>query len=183
MDGKTNRIQGMKKKIECFICSKVGHVQFHPVASNVLASASTDLSIKLWDIEKGQEKQELIGHTEIIQSMSWNYNGSLLATTCRDKRLRIFDVRSNQVVQEGPGHQGIKGSRVVWLGESNRLATTGFSKMSDRQLNLWNTDDLSKPMKSEFIDTSSGVIMPFYDNDNSILYLAGKGYVCIYICV
>ncbi|CDH52969.1 actin-binding protein [Lichtheimia corymbifera JMRC:FSU:9682] len=154
---------------------KVGHVQFHPVASNVLASASTDLSIKLWDIEKGQEKQELIGHTEIIQSMSWNYNGSLLATTCRDKRLRIFDVRSNQVVQEGPGHQGIKGSRVVWLGESNRLATTGFSKMSDRQLNLWNSDDLSKPMKSEFIDTSSGVIMPFYDNDNSILYLAGKG--------
>lgn len=159
------------------VCSKVGHVQFHPVASNVLASASTDLSIKLWDIEKGQEKQELIGHTEIIQSMSWNYNGSLLATTCRDKRLRIFDVRSNQVVQEGPGHQGIKGSRVVWLGESNRLATTGFSKMSDRQLNLWNSDDLSKPMKSEFIDTSSGVIMPFYDNDNSILYLAGKGYV------
>lgn len=173
----------MKKKIECFTCSKVGHVQFHPVASNVLASASTDLSIKLWDIEKGQEKQELIGHTEIIQSMSWNYNGSLLATTCRDKRLRIFDVRSNQVVQEGPGHQGIKGSRVVWLGESNRLATTGFSKMSDRQLNLWNTDDLSKPMKSEFIDTSSGVIMPFYDNDNSILYLAGKGYVGIYTCM
>lgn len=180
MDGKINRItQKDSREIECFmcVCSKVGHVQFHPVASNVLASASTDLSIKLWDIEKGQEKQELIGHTEIIQSMSWNYNGSLLATTCRDKRLRIFDVRSNQVVQEGPGHQGIKGSRVVWLGESNRLATTGFSKMSDRQLNLWNSDDLSKPMKSEFIDTSSGVIMPFYDNDNSILYLAGKGYV------
>lgn len=148
---------------------------FHPTASNVLASASTDLTIKLWDIEKGQEKQEVTGHTEIIQSLSWNYNGSLLATTCRDKKLRIFDVRSNKVVQEGAGHQGIKGSRVVWLGESDRLATTGFSKMSDRQLNLWNTADLSKPMKSEFLDTSSGVIMPFYDNDTKILYLAGKG--------
>ncbi|KAI9323297.1 hypothetical protein BX666DRAFT_1847374 [Dichotomocladium elegans] len=154
---------------------KVGHVLFHPTASNVLASSSTDLTIKLWDIEKGQEKQDITGHTEIIQSMSFNYNGSLMATTCRDKRLRIFDLRSNKIVQEGAGHQGIKGSRVVWLGDSDRLATTGFSRMSDRQLNLWDTADLSKPVKTTFIDTSSGVIMPFYDNDNNILYLAGKG--------
>lgn len=154
---------------------KVGHVLFHPVAENVLASASTDLTIKLWDIEKGVEKQEITGHTEIIQSLAWNYNGSLIATTCRDKKLRIFDARSNKIVQEGPGHQGIKGSRVVWLGNSDRLATTGFSRMSDRQLNLWDSNDLSKPIKSEFIDTSSGVLMPHYDMDNSILYVAGKG--------
>ncbi|CAO0791102.1 unnamed protein product [Mucor circinelloides] len=154
---------------------KVGHVLFHPVAENVLASASTDLTIKLWDIEKGIEKQEITGHGEIIQSMAWNYNGSLLATTCRDKKLRVFDVRANEIVQEGPGHQGIKGSRVVWLGDTDRLATTGFSRMSDRQLNLWDSTNLAKPIKSEFIDTSSGVIMPFYDADNKMLYLAGKG--------
>ncbi|CAO3577891.1 unnamed protein product [Absidia cylindrospora] len=154
---------------------KVGQVLFHPVADNVLASASTDLTVKLWDIEKGQEKQEITGHTEIIQSLAWNYNGSLIATTCRDKRLRIFDVRSNKVVQEGSGHQGIKGSRVVWLGDANRLVTTGFSRMSDRQLNLWDTSNLEKPIKSEFLDTSSGVNMPFYDADTKMLYLAGKG--------
>jgi len=154
---------------------KVGHVLFHPTANNVLASASTDLTIKLWDIEKGQERQEITGHGEIIQSMAYNYNGSLMATTCRDKKLRIFDLRSNKIVQEGAGHQGIKGSRVVWLGESDRICTTGFSRMSDRQLNLWNTTDLSKPIKSEFLDTSSGVLMPFYDLDTKMLYLAGKG--------
>jgi coronin-1B/1C/6 len=78
-------------------------------------------------------------------------------------------------VQEGNGHQGIKGSRVVWLGDSDRLVTTGFSRMSDRQLNLWDTANLEKPIKSEFLDTSSGVIMPFYDIDTKMLYLAGKG--------
>ncbi|KAG2236402.1 hypothetical protein BDF21DRAFT_391260 [Thamnidium elegans] len=154
---------------------KVGHVLFHPVAENVLASASTDLTIKLWDIEKGVEKQEITGHQEIIQSLAWNYNGSLLATTCRDKKLRVFDVRSNEIIQEGPGHQGIKGSRVVWLGDTDRLATTGFSRMSDRQLNLWDSTNLSKHLKSEFLDTSSGVLMPFYDMDTKMLYLAGKG--------
>ncbi|CAO3675737.1 unnamed protein product [Rhizopus stolonifer] len=154
---------------------KVGQVLFHPTAENVLASASTDLTIKLWDIEKGIERQEITGHTEIIQDMSWNYNGSLLATTCRDKRLRIFDVRANKVVQEGAGHQGVKGSRVVWMGSLDRMATTGFSKMSDRQLNVWDTNDLSKPLKAEFLDTSSGVNMPFYDHDTKVLYVAGKG--------
>ena len=81
---------------------KVGQVLFNPVAENVLLSASADLTIKLWDVEKGVEKQEITGHMEIIQSVAWNYNGTLVATTCRDKKLRVFDVRSNKIVQVRP---------------------------------------------------------------------------------
>ncbi|KAF9326778.1 Coronin-like protein crn1 [Podila minutissima] len=154
---------------------KVGQVLFNPVAENVLLSASADLTMRLWDVEKGQEKQEITGHMEIIQSVSWNYNGTLVATTCRDKKLRVFDVRSNKVVQQADSHQGIKGSRVVWMGDSGRLATTGFSKMSDRQVNIWDGSNLDNPLRSTNLDTSSGVVMPFYDGDSNMLYLAGKG--------
>ncbi|KAF9903402.1 Coronin-like protein crn1 [Linnemannia zychae] len=154
---------------------KVGQVLFNPVAENVLLSASADLTMKLWDVEKGLEKQEITGHMEIIQSVAWNYNGTLVATTCRDKKLRVFDVRSNKVVQVADGHAGVKGSRVVWLGNSDRIATTGFSKMSDRQVYVWDTTNLATPLKTNNLDTSSGVIMPFYDGDSNMLYLAGKG--------
>ncbi|KAF9980614.1 Coronin-like protein crn1 [Modicella reniformis] len=153
---------------------KVGQVSFNPVAENVLLSASADLTMKLWDVEKGEEKQDITGHMEVIQSVNWNYNGTLVATTCRDKKLRIFDVRSNKIVMQGDSHPGVKGSRVVWMGD-NRLASTGFSKMSDRQVNIWDASNLDKPLRSTNLDTSSGVIMPFYDGDSNMLYLAGKG--------
>jgi len=81
---------------------KVGQVAFNPVADNVLLSASADLTMKLWDVEKGMEKQEITGHLEVIQSVAWNHNGTLVATTCRDKKLRIFDVRSNKIVHVSP---------------------------------------------------------------------------------
>ncbi|KAI9099368.1 WD40-repeat-containing domain protein [Phlyctochytrium arcticum] len=153
---------------------KVGHVLFHPVADNLLASSSADFTIKLWDIAKGQERQELTGHTEIIQSLCWNYDGTLLTTTCKDKKLRVFDVRSNQVVQETNGHQGIKGARVTWMGNANRLVTTGFSRTSDRQVFIYDTKNLAEPLKQETIDTASGMLIPFFDADTCMLYLAGK---------
>jgi coronin-1B/1C/6 len=80
---------------------KVGHVLFNPAASNVLASSSGDYTIKLWDIEKGQPRLQL-KHGDIVQSLSWSADGALLVTTCRDKKLRIWDVRQEKPAVEVP---------------------------------------------------------------------------------
>lgn len=98
------------------ICRKVGHVLFNPAASNVLASSSGDYTIKLWDIEQGQSRLQL-KHGDIVQSLSWSADGAYLVTTCRDKKLRIWDVRQERPAQENPGHAGAKNSRAVWMGE------------------------------------------------------------------
>ena len=79
------------------------------------------------------------------------------------------------LLQEAPGHQGTKPSRVCWLGKMNRLFTTGFSRMSERQYSVWDADNLEKPLKSETIDTSSGVLMPFFDPDVNVVFIGGKG--------
>jgi len=51
----------------------------------------------------------------------------------------------------------------------------GFSKTSDRQYAVWDPANLSASMANENIDTASGQLMPFYDNDTTVLFLAGKG--------
>ncbi|KAI9691673.1 MAG: Coronin-like protein crn1 [Bathelium mastoideum] len=154
---------------------KVGHVLFNPSAENILASASGDYTIKLWDVESGASRLTL-KHGDIVQSLSWNAAGSMIATTCRDKKLRMWDVRQERPAHEVQGHPGAKNSRVVWLGELDRVATTGFSKMSDRQLACWDVSAPREPIGGfQILDSISGVCMPFWDDGTKILYLAGKG--------
>jgi hypothetical protein len=45
-------------------------------------------------------------------------------TTCKDKKIRVFDVRAGNVVAEMPGHQGVKGTRVEWMGPLDKFVTT-----------------------------------------------------------
>lgn len=102
-------------------------------------------------------------------------DGSLLATTCKDKRLRVIEPRSGSVVREGPSHQGTKAAKVTFLGSSGKLFTTGFSKHSDRQIAVWSDKDLSQPLKLENIDCSSGILNPVFDHDTNMVYVYGKG--------
>lgn len=155
---------------------KVGHVEFHPCAENVLASCSLDYTVKIWNVETGKDEITL-QHKDLVTSFAFNYNGSLLATTSRDKKLRIWDIRTGQVISEGAGHTGAKPLRVVWLGNTDRILTTGFSRLSDRQVGIWDVNDIGKGPIDGFlvIDSSSGVLIPIYDDSNNILYLAGKG--------
>lgn len=155
---------------------KVGTVQFNPVANNILCSSSTDFSVKVWDIEKASPIVSADAlHTDIIQSADWNYTGNLIVTSCKDKKIRVIDPRSNSVAGEGEGHQGVKGSRAIWLGNKEKIFSCGFTKTSEREMCLWDPKDMSKPLLRQQVDSASGLLMPFYDSDTSVLFIAGKG--------
>jgi len=154
---------------------KVGTLNFNPIANNIIATTSTDYSVKIWDVEKGNAIFDIPGHTDIIQSSSWDYTGQLYSTASKDKKVRVLDPRANAIVQEVEAHVGVKGMRVLFLGSQEKLFSMGFSKTSERQFSLWEPRKLTEPIRTENIDTASGILMPFYDNDCNVLYLAGKG--------
>ncbi|KAI2582162.1 coronin 6 [Homo sapiens] len=115
---------------------RVGILSWHPTARNVLLSAGGDNVIIIWNVGTGEVLLSLDDmHPDVIHSVCWNSNGSLLATTCKDKTLRIIDPRKGQVV----------------------------------------ANNFEEPVALQEMDTSNGVLLPFYDPDSSIVYLCGKG--------
>ncbi|KAI0299518.1 hypothetical protein BC826DRAFT_1117201 [Russula brevipes] len=74
------------------------------------------------------------------KSLVFNPTGQLLATTSHDRKLHLFDPHAgSNAVCVGEGHRCIKSARGVWMGDRDRIATTGFSRMSDRQVGVWET--------------------------------------------
>jgi len=100
----------------------------------------------------------------------------LLATSCKDKILRLFDPRQEKVVAESKDHDGAKGSRNLWLtGKKDLVFSCGFTKTSERVMALFDPRRFNTPLTTQKIDASSSSLMPFYDPDNSVIFLAGKG--------
>eukprot|EP01063_Lacrimia_lanifica_P024016 TRINITY_DN319_c0_g8_i1.p1 TRINITY_DN319_c0_g8~~TRINITY_DN319_c0_g8_i1.p1 ORF type:complete len:454 (+),score=215.56 TRINITY_DN319_c0_g8_i1:58-1419(+) len=153
---------------------KVGVLSWHPSAEHVLASAGMDHQVKLWDVENG-ERGQISCHKEQVSSVNWNLDGSLINTTSKDKKLRIIDPRTGDVVAETHAHDGPKTIRSVWAKRRNQIITCGFSKTHARQMMIWDPRNLEAAVYKEDIDSASGVLFPFIDEDTNLLYLAGKG--------
>ncbi|KAM9044492.1 coronin-6 isoform 2-T2 [Megaptera novaeangliae] len=117
---------------------RVGILSWHPTARNVLLSAGGDNVIIIWNVGTGEVLLSLDDiHPDVIHSVCWNSNGRLLATTCKDKTLRIIDPRKGQVVAERfAAHEGMRPMRAIFTRQGH-IFTTGFTRMSQRELGLW----------------------------------------------
>lgn len=45
---------------------KIYSLRFHPLAADVLASSSYDLTIRIWDLQAGVERLRLQGHQDQV---------------------------------------------------------------------------------------------------------------------
>uniref|UniRef100_A0A0B7APY5 Coronin n=1 Tax=Arion vulgaris TaxID=1028688 RepID=A0A0B7APY5_9EUPU len=155
---------------------RVENVLWNPQADGILAVTS-HTTVKIYNVAgaAGTEVFDFSNHGDQIQSISWKDDGTLLVTSCRDKIIRVIDIRANSVVQEGPGHQNIKDSRVLWLGGKDMFMSTGFSQGRAREVRIWDPRNLSSSLMNMDIGSSTGTIMPFFDPDTSMTFLIGKG--------
>ncbi|KAJ8286064.1 hypothetical protein GJAV_G00034160 [Gymnothorax javanicus] len=155
---------------------RVGIVSWHPTARNVLLSAGCDNQIIIWNVGTGEAMINLEDiHPDVIYSVSWNRSGSLICTACKDKKIRVIDPRKEEIIAEkDKAHDGARPMRAIFLADG-KVFTTGFSRMSERQLALWNPKNMDEPISVHEMDTSNGVLLPFYDPDTSVVYLCGKG--------
>lgn len=175
---------GLKESISESLAELVGHdkkvtcVLHHPTVPFVLATGSADKTVKIWDVEK-QQQMFSTDHEELLMGIDWDKYGECLASTARDKQLRLIDPRTGEARTTVEAHDGLRTVKVCFTpgkgpsGES--LCTVGFTKQSKRQFRLWDQRKMDKFYAQENIDQAAGAILPFFDEETQILFLAGKG--------
>lgn len=158
---------------------KISLVLFHPRAKNVLLSASMDRSdptIRLWDLKTQEEKLAIKGHKDVIFSCDFNHQGDKIVSVCKDKKIRIWNALTGDLIQEGKGHNSLRSCRVLWLGESDIIASVGFGPGSQREILLYDANDLGRgSIDSKKMDASPGILVPHYDPDTSVLGISARG--------
>ncbi|XP_069558929.1 coronin-7 [Brachyistius frenatus] len=162
---------------------KIYSIKFHPLASGLLVSSSYDLTVRLWDLRSGEQVKVLTGHQDQVFGMAWSPDGKLLATVCKDGKVRIYDPRKSTAPEkEGPGPEGHRGARVVWVCGGKCLLVSGFDSRSERVLYLYSADSLSSgAITSTPVNVSPSTLIPFYDPDTGVVILTGKGDTRVHI--
>ncbi|CAD8043058.1 unnamed protein product [Paramecium primaurelia] len=153
---------------------KVNLIQWNPTSAWVLGSASHDQTVKVWDVQAGAARNT-INANALPYSIDWNLNGSLIGSSWNDKKLKIIDPRQQTLTLEVNAHQGTKPQRFAWLGSTGYFVSVGFNKTQGREFSLWNASNPSEPVSTTQIDTGSGVLYPYWDEQLKVLYLSGKG--------
>jgi len=161
-------LQGHQKKVTL--------LRYHPTAEGGLLSSSADTTVKIWDVESAAEAQSFEETESLIQDIVWDYKGDNFAVSSKDKSIRLVDARSNKVTARiEKAHEGNKSVKLAYLGDSGKLLSCGASRQSGREMKVWDINNLEKPIHTESVDTAAGGMIPLYDHDTKVLYLAGKG--------
>ncbi|RYP53937.1 hypothetical protein DL768_001249 [Monosporascus sp. mg162] len=98
----------------------------------LLASASDDRTIKIWDAATGSLQQTIEGHKGSVRSVAFSHDSKLLASASGDGTIKIWDAATGSLQQTLEGHKGPVNS-VAFSHDSKLLA----SASDDRTIKIW----------------------------------------------
>ncbi|MBN3284519.1 NLE1 protein, partial [Polyodon spathula] len=114
------------------LCRMTGHqalineVLFSP-DTRLIASASFDKSIKIWEGKTGKYLTSLRGHVSAVYQISWSADSRLLVSGSSDSTLKVWDVKTQKLSIDLPGHAD-EVFAVDWSPDGQRVASGGKDK-------------------------------------------------------
>ncbi|MBW4504085.1 MAG: WD40 repeat domain-containing protein [Scytonema hyalinum WJT4-NPBG1] len=108
-------------------------VSFSP-DGKMLATASADNTVKLWDTSTDKQIKTLKGHTNSVNGVSFSPNGKMLATASGDNTVKLWDTSTGKQIKTLKGHtNSVNG--VSFSPNGKMLATAS----GDNTVKLWDT--------------------------------------------
>ena len=103
---------------------------------SLLASASTNRTLRLWGAADWQIRRTIAGHPQFITQVAWAPDSRRVVSSSFDRFLRLWDVSEGQATQTLRGH-GSQVYTVAWSADGRMLA----SGSEDRTVRIWNLEN------------------------------------------
>ncbi|KAG8877384.1 protein with putative role during mitosis [Tulasnella sp. 331] len=129
--------------------SPITRVAFHPVFS-VVASASDDTTVKLWDWETGEFERTLKGHTKAVSDVDFDAKGDLLGTA-----RTLEPVRNHLTIKLWDVQNEYKNTKTL-VGHDHSVSTARFMPSGDLIVSA------SRDMTIRLWDVSTGHCLKTY---------------------
>ncbi|EAL48838.1 actin-binding protein putative [Entamoeba histolytica] len=174
-DGLTNDMSEAKVNIQEE--KRITNVTFHPYADNLLASSCMDGTVKVYDITEPNEEVIKVnnGAAEVL-TLNWEgCYGENFMTISKDFMYRLYDPRvSSEAITSYGVAETVKGLKGVFIEGSDYIVVSGFSKKGERTISLFDQRKQGIISKS-IIDNQPSPLSIYYDNNNNLIYLTGRG--------
>jgi len=121
-DNCVHDLQAHSKEIYTIKWSCTGPGTPNPNANLVLASASFDSTVRLWDVERGDCLHTLTRHKEPVYSVAFSPNGKYLASGSFDKCVHIWSTDTGKLVHSYKGTGGI--FEVCWNSRGDKVGAS-----------------------------------------------------------
>nr|CAI5847225.1 unnamed protein product [Callosobruchus analis] len=109
----------------------VNDVKFSPDC-RIIASASFDKSIKLWEASTGKFITTLRGHVQAVYVIAFSADSRLMVSGSADSTLKLWNLRTKKLEIDLPGHAD-EVYAVDWSTDGLKVASGG----KDKVLRLW----------------------------------------------
>ncbi|EGV63101.1 WD40 repeat-like protein [Yamadazyma tenuis ATCC 10573] len=101
----------------------VSDIDYSPINSDILASASDDLTIRIWSISKNKCLKILKKHTYHVTSVNFTQKGNILISGSADETITIWDLSSGKSLKTLAAHSDAISS--ISLTPDNTIIASG----------------------------------------------------------
>ncbi|KAK4337239.1 hypothetical protein RND71_043544 [Anisodus tanguticus] len=115
-------LQAHKKEIYTIKWSPTGPGTCNPNMNLILASASFDSSVRLWEMERGLSLHTLTKHSEPVYSVAFSPCGKFLASGSFDKAVHIWCTKNGKLINSYRGSGGI--FEVCWNSRGDKVGAS-----------------------------------------------------------
>ncbi|ETO31994.1 WD repeat-containing protein [Reticulomyxa filosa] len=152
--------------------STINSVKFSPDGTKFV-STSDDEAIKIWDVESGNNIQELKGHSDFINDAQFSPDGTMIVSCSHDKTIRLWNVQSGGEIKKLEEH-----TQNVTMAKFSPDGKIIVSNSSDETIRIW---DIKSGQDIGISTKDFGVnIVTFSPNGQQVVVLTYNNSILIF---